>query len=140
MESLEEFREIIFKKAYLKSNDELFKQIAEKLKKEEYEKFELFFIDNKKDLDKEFERFDAFVDSWDLIILDNSDVEKILKNDKEIQEIIQDLFEYPPKYQILYKKSSNEIFVFEFIKKYNQILVNVFIFKLPLKIYIVSDY
>jgi hypothetical protein len=133
-----EFKILLFEKAY--NNDALFKVLIEKLKKEEYEEFQIIIVDNKKDLDLEFERFNIFADSWDLIILDNSNVEKILKEDKEIQEAILDLFEYPPKYQILYKKSSNEIFVFEFIKKYNQILVNVFIFKLPLKIYIVSDY
>jgi hypothetical protein len=138
---LKEFRILLFEKASLKSNDKLFEEIYEKLKKEEYEELQIIFVDNKKDLDKEIERFESFADSWDLIILDISDIEEVIKNDNEIQEAILDLFnDMKPKYQILYKQSTNEIFLFEFIKEYNQILVNVFIFKLPFKIYIVSDY
>jgi hypothetical protein len=137
VENIEDFRILLVKKVLQRENDEIFKVILEKLERGEYEKFELYFIDEKRN--KEFKRFEIFADSWDLIILDNSDIEKVLEEDKEINEIILDLFnDVKPKYQVFYKQSTNEIFMFEIIKQFDEITVNVLIFKMPFKIYISS--
>jgi len=139
VENIEDFRVLLMKKLLQRENDGIFKVILEKLEWGEYEKFELYFVDEERNLDKEFKRFEIFADSWDLIILDNSDIEKVLEEDKEINEIILDLFnDVKPKYQVFYKQSTNEIFMFEIIKQFDEITVNVLIFKMPFKIYISS--